>query len=80
MDNLIFEKRVLKLSMEDRSCIFIKPDSDEYKGKALVVYQDAYGKIDCYIDSEEVMKKYLTYDQWKQVMEWLNKPKWIFKG
>lgn len=74
-----FEKIVLKLNIDDTSYIFTKPDSQEYKSHVLVIRQDAYGQVKAELHNEEDMKRYLTYDQYKEVMGFIHKPQPMFK-
>jgi hypothetical protein len=75
----IFEKKVLVISRDDESYYFSKPLSDDYKNKVIVLHQSAYADVDVWIHAEEEMKKYLSFNEFRAVMGWINKPQPIFK-
>lgn len=68
----LFEKKVLKLNDDDTSYIFIKPDSDEYKDKVIVVVQDAHGTLDVHTWGQEGLSQILRHDQYKEVMSFIS--------
>ena len=78
-DEKLFEKKVLKLNVDDTSYIFTKPDSGYFDEKVLVITQDAYGGVEANVHGEEEMKRYLTYNQFSEVVGFINKPQPIFK-
>jgi hypothetical protein len=69
MNNEIFEKKVLKLNVDDASYIFIKPEHSKYRERVLLLTQDSKGVIRSEILNGSELLDFLNQDQLAQVLE-----------